>query len=281
MALRPRTLSVSSVETWIANPYALFAGRILGLEAMPALGTPPDGALRGQILHEALGRFTEAYPAAALPADVAGELMAHLRATLSDYADDQRVVAFWLPRFERFADWFATTEPSRRAGVTAIASEARGKIVIDAPAGPFTLTARADRIDATPRGYVVTDYKSGTPPDKRKVKEGHAPQLSLEAAILIAQGIGTLPPGPVSTLRYVRAGGGEPPGDVTDVVVGADEVAALAARARDELAAMVAHFDTETTPYRAVRRARFSYDYDDYAHLARVDEWSTDNGEAE
>jgi len=281
LTLRPRKLSVSAVETWISNPYALFASRILGLEALPALGTPPDGALRGQVLHEALGRFTETYPTAQLPADIASELMAHLHTILNDYTDDQRVVAFWLPRFERFADWFAATEPGRRAGVTAIAAEARGQIIIPAPAGPFTLTARADRIDATPRGYVVIDYKSGTPPDKGKVRDGHAPQLSLEAAILIEQGIGTLSPGPVSMLRFVRAGGGESPGEVSDVVVGVDEVAKVANNARVELAKMVANFDNETTPYRAVRRARFNYDYDDYAHLARVDEWSADNGEAE
>ena len=51
------------------------------------------------------------------------------------------------------------------------------------------------------------------------------------------------------------------------------------ARRRKGLARLIAEFDRETTPYRAVRRARFKYDYDDYAHLARVAEWLVDNGE--
>ena len=36
----------------------------------------------------------------------------------------------------------------------------------------------------------------------------------------------------------------------------------------------LAAFDHEATPYKALRRSRFTYDYDDYAHLARVDEWA-------
>ena len=52
-------------------------------------------------------------------------------------------------------------------------------------------------------------------------------------------------------------------------------------RCHDCLARLVAEFDRETTPYRAVRRARFKYDYDAYAHLARVAEWSVDTAEEE
>jgi ATP-dependent helicase/nuclease subunit B len=37
----------------------------------------------------------------------------------------------------------------------------------------------------------------------------------------------------------------------------------------------VARFDDERTPYRPLRRARFGYDFDEYAHLARVAEWSS------
>ena len=62
LALRPRKLSVTTIEKWIANPYAIFAERILGLEALPVLGREPDAALRGQIVHEALGRFAQRYP---------------------------------------------------------------------------------------------------------------------------------------------------------------------------------------------------------------------------
>ena len=49
---------------------------------------------------------------------------------------------------------------------------------------------------------------------------------------------------------------------------------ALAATALERLARLIATFDDKDTPYRALRRPAFTYDYDDYAHLARVAEWS-------
>ncbi len=57
--IRPRKLSVSRIETWIANPYAIFAREIMGLEPMDPLGTEPGPSLRGSIIHEALSRFAD------------------------------------------------------------------------------------------------------------------------------------------------------------------------------------------------------------------------------
>ena len=59
----------------MGNPYALFAGRVLGLDPMPPLGQEPDAALRGSIVHEALGRFALKHPLR-LPQDLHGELLA-------------------------------------------------------------------------------------------------------------------------------------------------------------------------------------------------------------
>jgi ATP-dependent helicase/nuclease subunit B len=273
LALRPRRLSVSDVETWIANPYAIFASRILGLEPLPALASPPDAALRGAILHTALRRFAAAHPDA-LPADVADRLVAEAAAALHALGDNPRVAAFWRPRLARFAAWFAESEPERRAGVTRVLAEVPGTRVLDAPAGPFVLTARADRIDLTPGGLVVTDYKTtaGLQPLARRALAGSAPQLALEAAIALAGGFPGVPAGPVTALRYISAAGGEPAGDSIDIE--SEDIAALARAAEEGLARLVARFDDPATPYAALRRARFDYTFDDYAHLARVAEWS-------
>lgn len=274
VAQRPRKLSVSRIETWIANPYAIFASEILKLAPLDPLGEEPGAALRGSIIHDALSEFAKAYPRN-LPENVEAELVHFARRALDAYAAHPRIAAFWIPRFERFAAWFAATEPARRAGVARVVAEVPGMLVFDAPAGPFTLTARADRIDVGDDGLVVTDYKTGTPPLDSKVLAGVAPQLPLEAAIAAdaALGFEKVPKGPVATLRYIRASGGEPPGDARDVK--ATDVAALAEQALDGLKRHVARFDDEATPYRPLRRARFGYDYDDYAHLARVAEWSS------
>jgi ATP-dependent helicase/nuclease subunit B len=107
------------------------------------------------------------------------------------------------------------------------------------------------------------------------VVAGIAPQLPLEAAIALDRDLGfeKIAKRPVATLRYIRASGGEPAGDERDVKSG--DIVELAAKTLDGLKQLVARFDDVRTPYRPLRRSRFGYDYDDYAHLARVAEWSS------
>ena len=138
---------------------------------------------------------------------------------------------------------------------------------------PFTLSARADRIDDKGAALVITDYKTGMMPNDAAVKGGRAPQLPLEAAIALGDsGFPNLSGRSVEALRYIRASGGEPPGE--ERLVRSDDIAGLADTARLGLERLIAEFDNPTTPYRAIRRPGYSYDYDAYAHLARVAEWS-------
>lgn len=272
LALRPRRMSVTRIETWLANPYAIFARDILKLDKIPALGEDPNAALRGNVVHDIMSRFAAKFPDR-LPADANAELMEIARGVLADYIGNPRVAAFWLPRFHRFADWFADSEAARRTGADRVVAEITGQRVITVGAQPFTLTARADRIDITPNGIIITDYKTGTVPNDKQIAAGMKPQLPLEAAVALGEpGFAGVAKSPVIGLRYVRATGAEPPGE--DRRVSAGDVTALAEAALDSLTKLVARFDDEATPYKALRRARFDYDYDDYAHLARVAEWS-------
>jgi ATP-dependent helicase/nuclease subunit B len=248
-------MSVTTIERWIANPYAIFASHVLKLEELPSLGVRPGAALRGSVVHEALGKLTQLFPQR-LPEDLAGELQAVVTEVLAGYMGDPRIAAFWAPRFGRFGEWLAATEPARRDGVTETVAEAEGKLVLDGPAGPFTLTARADRIDVRATGLVITDYKGSQSLDnlKRQAAQGEAPQLPLEAAIAAAGGFAGVPAARVLSLRYISTSGGEPPGQ--EIVIEGDPMA-LARAAQDGLLRLIAQFDREGTPYRALRRARF------------------------
>jgi ATP-dependent helicase/nuclease subunit B len=272
LGLRPRRMSVTRIETWLANPYAIFAQDILKLERLPALGAEPDASLRGSIVHEIMSRFAQRF-ADKLPSDAKAELIAIARDVLAAFEQHPRVAAFWGPRFARFAQWFAETEAARRRGVTRVAAEVDGKLAISGPAGPFTLTARADRIDQREDGLIITDYKTGGVPSDARITQGLAPQLPLEAAIARGEaGFAGIPKQKITALRYIRATGGEPPGEERTLKI--SDIAALADDAVDRLARLIAEFDDEATPYKALRRARFDYDYDDYAHLGRVSEWA-------
>lgn len=271
---RPRALSVTRIERWIANPYEIFARNILKLEPLRPLGAEPDAAMRGSIVHDVLHQFSKAHPEE-LPDDIASALMATADAHFAKLGGSARVEAFWRPHFQHFARWFAATEPARRAAIVATHTELDG--AVDLPSG-FRLTARADRIDVTEDGSIVIyDYKTGKPPRAKHVDDLYAPQLPLEAAIAEAGGFADLGRRAVAALVYIQASGRQDGGEEQFAGNAAAEI--LAAKSLEDLEALVAHFDDPATPYEVKRRsaAAFAnaYRYDEYEHLARVKEWLT------
>ncbi|MGI9378402.1 MAG: double-strand break repair protein AddB, partial [Methyloligellaceae bacterium] len=273
---RPRKLSVTQIEDWISNPYSIFARKILKLEPLAELGGDPNAALRGQIVHHALHVFSDRYPTK-LPENTEGRLLEICQEIFSKYQTHPRIAAFWLPRLERFAGWFAQSEKSRRNNIVRVASETSGSLEFEAPGGPFTLTARADRIDLDEHGAVsIYDYKTGVLPAKGEVMSGKKPQLSLEGAIARSGGFEDLGSASLAALKYIRASGSEVPGEEVEILH--DDLDEVAAEALRHLKNLVALYDVETTGYAALRRHGFDYRYDKYGHLARVKEWNAGEG---
>ncbi|WP_108682051.1 double-strand break repair protein AddB [Methyloceanibacter sp. wino2] len=275
VAARPRSLSVTQIERWIANPYEIYARHILKLVPLSPLGAEPDNAMRGSAFHAILRKFTDAHPSA-LPDDIEAALNEIGDAAFATLGDDPSLHAFWRPSFRRFAAWFAATEPARRANILQSFAEVTG--VLELPSG-FRLTARADRIDAADDGtLVIYDYKTGPPPSQSHVKDLYRPQLPLEAAIAKDGGFEGLGARAVTGLEYIRASGRGEGGEQQAASKESPEV--LAKLALEQLEALVAYFDDPKTPYEVKRRANAgftdAYRFDDYEQLARVPEWLTE-----
>ncbi len=270
LAARPRRLSVTQIETWMRDPYAIYARHILKLRPLDPLDADPGAADRGNFIHKALELFLHEYPDA-LPADPLERLLECGQAAFGDALTRPTVRAFWWPRFERIASWFIDQEAARRADTQNVASEIEGRFKIDAAYVPFTLTAKADRIDRlADGGYEIIDYKTGALPSARDIALGFAPQLALEAAMLREGEFAGLPPGKVNRLAYWRLGGGDPPGEIKPLK---GDAQALAEAALDGLKALIAAFDSPDTPYAASPRPGHALRFNDYAHLARLREW--------
>jgi len=278
VAVRPRRLSVTRIETWMRDPYAIYAQSILGLRALDPLDADPGAAEYGSFVHQALERFTRQHPRH-VPGDAAAELLRIGREVFAPMLDRPGVRAFWWPRFERIVRWFVAEEMERAGHIAERFSEVTGVLSIDAPFAPFALTAKADRIDRHVGGsLVIIDYKTGQPPTDKEVAAGFAPQLPLEAAIAAAGGFDGIPAKPVAGITYWRLRGNEDGGEARNLKGDPSE---LATTARDGLERLVAAFDDARTPYAARPRSSVAPRFSDYEHLARIREWSAaaDSGE--
>jgi len=276
LAARPRDLWVTDIERWIRDPYALYARSILKLRKLDPLDDTPAAAERGMVIHDALDDFTKLFPGELPEGDIPYDvLLEEGRKAFGEMLSRPGVAAFWWPRFERVAHWFV--EAPAQPGMHTLATEVAGRLVIDAPAGQFTLRARADRIDRASDGSLsVIDYKTGGVPSKKDVEAGIEPQLPLEALIASKGGFEGVPEGTVAELAYWRLTGRDPAGEIKPLD---DDPMTAAAEALAGLTALVAAFDDPAQPYAAHPDPDRPVPYDDYAHLARVKEWAVEEGE--
>ncbi|MBI3444919.1 MAG: double-strand break repair protein AddB [Magnetospirillum sp.] len=278
VSARPRRLSVTEIETWMRDPYAIYAKHILNLKALKPIDADAGAAEYGSMVHAALEAFLKAYPNA-LPVQAEARLLEIGEAVFAESVTSPALWAFWWPRFQSIARWVAAREAERRGQLRSIHAEIGGALEIAAPAGPFVVAAKADRVDLLADGTLaLIDYKTGQPPSVKEVAAGYAPQLPLEAAIARHGGFAGVPAAEASQLLYWRLKGGTEGGEERSA--GPDPFR-LAAEALAGLQALVAVFDDPETAYAARPHPDHAPKYSDYLHLARVREWASGGEDGE
>ena len=274
--LRPRRLSVTEIETWIRDPYAIYAKHILKLPVLKPLDEATDAADYGSLVHNGMSLFFAKYRER-WPANAAEELRSAMNRALGDAGLRPALQAWWKPRLDRIADWVAETEADRRAAAAPVAvqAEVSGRLELAAPAGSFRLTGRADRIEKRRDGTLaILDYKTGTVPSQIQVDRGLAPQLPLEAAMAEAGAFGADIAGKTAELVYWHLTGGATPAEEKRLYKGdPDATQAGADDALTRLRGLIASYDTPERAYLSHPNPAEAPRFSDYAQLARVAEW--------
>jgi ATP-dependent helicase/nuclease subunit B len=285
--LIPRSLSVTEIETLVRDPYAVFARHILKLDGLEPVALVPSAAERGIIIHGVLGAFAAKAPEA-LPPQAREVLLQLGQDAFLPLADAYpELYAEWWPRFERLASEFIAWEQRRRGGIARVGAEVSGSWPITlADGSAFTLRARADRIEVRrDGGFVVVDFKTGAVPSVKEVFAGFAPQLTLEAAMLIHGAFRGLPKAKrTPSLLYVHTTGGRKPLDERPIESPkGDErsVADLVAEHAERLKGMLARYLCGEAGFVSRPFPKYAKRSGDYDHLARVKEWSLVNPEGE
>jgi ATP-dependent helicase/nuclease subunit B len=275
VSARPWKLSVTEIETWMRDPYAIYAKHILDLKPLDALDAEIGPLERGNAVHLAVERFLEQC-GYAWPADAEDRLIAIGRDIFRDVP--KATLAIWQPRFEQAARWFVGVERQRRAGIEHSFLEQAGTRVFKVGDRAFTLRCRADRIDVLrDGGAAIIDYKTGEPATPKQVRLLWSPQLPLEGAILRMGGFEKIGNLAASELLYIKFSGGTPPGELRPVK---EDIATLVDKAEQQLLELIAHFAKPETPYIPHNSPLLARREGDYDHLARVREWSLSGWES-
>jgi len=274
LALRPRRLSVTQIETLLRDPYSIYARHVLGLAPLDPLDAAPGGAERGSALHAAIGAFTRAFPDE-LPPDALNRLIAAGREAFAPLEAFPAEHALWWARFLRVADFLIGFEKERRPGLLRIVAETGGRLAIPMDGGAdFILTARADRIEQRRDGRLaILDFKTGTAPSAAQAAS-LVPQLTLEAAMAARGAFTDVPAGEVEDILYVELKGGAAGGAERPVRLKDRTTTDLAETALAGLTSLLHAFENPAQGYRALSAPQWQGRHGDYDHLARAREWA-------
>lgn len=277
LAVRPTRFSVTEIETLRRDPYAVYARRVLGLEALDPLLRDPGAAERGTLFHEILHRFSAT---GVDPRDPAARdlLLAVGRECFAQAALPADVAAIWWPRFVALSQGIVEWERNRAASVVSRHPELRaGPLAVGASG--VTLSGYADRIDVTAGGGMadIVDFKTGSSPSKAQAHTLLSPQLALEGALLMRGAFADLGPLQPADLAFVRlkADGRVEHESILQLQASRKSAAAMSDEAWERLGRLLAHYADPANGYKSRALPFREGDTDgDYDHLARVLEWS-------
>ncbi|MCB5944476.1 double-strand break repair protein AddB [Acidocella sp. KAb 2-4] len=272
-AARPKRLSVTEIATLMADPYAIYCRKVLGIAELDALDEESDQSLFGEIVHAGLAEFFADKHAANRP-DATATLTTALLTAMRQQRPRAALEQWWAARLERIAEWVIREEQRRRkehGTPLALAHEVKGELALP---GGFTLVGRADRIERAAGGGVsLIDYKTGTVPSAKAVKSGAAPQLPLEAVMAEAGAFGAEFHGDVAEMSYLKLSGRAAPGEETRPFRSKAELDEAVDQAAAALPELFARYARAEMPYLAAPHPARETPYDAYAGISRRAEW--------
>jgi ATP-dependent helicase/nuclease subunit B len=179
----PRVVTASAWQTLIDCPYRFFIRHGLGLGEADEVAEELEKRHYGELLHLILRRFHERFPSLA---EATRDDLAKALATIGDEVFAQAgfggfLARAWRERWRRHQDAYLDWALARAAaGCAWRAAETEFERVLPLGHGELTLKGRIDRLDDTPDGPAVLDYKaqSGQSLRDRMRNPGESVQLA-------------------------------------------------------------------------------------------------------
>ncbi|MDD9912258.1 MAG: PD-(D/E)XK nuclease family protein [Alphaproteobacteria bacterium] len=280
LPLRPKRWSASAVGQLMSCPYQFFAEKVLILPEIESFLEIPEARERGQLVHTWLQAFFEQIEELPPPftetvteknkQEALSKLQELAEAVCEDLAP--AVKAIWFPRLMKLApDLVNHFAQMAQQGEEVHKLEQKAEAELNG----ITFHARADRIDNSPQGVWIVDYKTGEPPQAKDVALGRKPQLAVEAwlqqkqkyvpnAVLAGVSVWHIPAGgtkPVTVSRY-------------DDEALAQKVENWQAELIAGLEKLVSHYQNPEGTYAAVPGSACTYCV--YAGVCRKAEWAAE-----
>ncbi len=274
--VRPQKLPVTGIEKLMQNPYGIYAQYILNLKKLPELEKYSESRAFGIAVHAAIEAMLKNNNFNFNSNLLLNEMEAQLK--LLNISDSD--LELCRPRLKKMAEFVMLHHKEQSEVITKLFTEVNGAIHFELVDGtPFTLTAKADRIDIRPDNTAeIIDYKTGNPPSQTEVTKGIMPQLPLEGLILEQGGFPEIEIKPTDiALTFWKINGKNQGGEIKNIAVKIEENNSdIFQLSFNGLKNLLNAYQNSTKPYESQPNPKI-VKYDEYDHLARIKEWLSED----
>ena len=265
--LRPQKFSATGIKLLHDNPYNFYAKYILELRELSKINKIKN--MRGNFIHKVLEDFVKN---ATDKTDV--QKLIHVsKNVLQKMHLNESDFGLWFFRLPRLLKFVTRNLDNDRKSFT----EIEGKINFEiSPEKYIYLSSKADRIDVNSCGAVsIIDYKTGTVPSLKEVKNFDASQLPIEGLIYLKNGfnIPIITNQKIESLSFWALNEPDRGGEIKIISNDYNEIEKLIESTIDELKKMLYAYNIDGIAYDYNPKYKFDKSY---AHLARKKEWSDD-----
>ena len=268
---RPRSLSVTEIGTLVRNPYEIYVKHILKISPIEKIGVEPDHENFGIFLHQVLEKYISNHHKNTTSLEKRKEALLSLaEKILSLKPFPHWIKTLWLSRLKIISEWFLKKSLSKK--VIEIFSEVKGSYTTQTKEGEFTLIGRIDRLELLDQKTLkIIDYKTGTPPSEKNIRNGYEPQLTLLALITIYGNLENiyLQTKELSSIEYWHIHGKKEGGEVKRIRMGMKEIEEQHSLFKE----FIEKYQNPNQSYFCQINDKLISRFDKTEHLSRREEW--------
>lgn len=257
----PTKYSISDIQRLLRDPYQAYAKQILGLYPLPDLSQDHTMADYGTFIHRCLEHSVQTQSSFQKNFDMAITKLKSGQSCFGMMIPDLSLIVLWQQITGQFLEWIDgyLLDQASNAKTTFVEQDLSTSIPLNGQ--PITIIGKADRIDLLHDGtYEVIDYKTGSPPSKKEVMTGQAPQLALLGKLFMLSNPGTT----VSKLTYVALGSQN---------ISSYDAQNIVEDTWTQVTEILTKFHTPGTPFHIDIQTSLSDRFNEYALLERTSEW--------
>lgn len=244
--LRPKVISITDIAKLLANPYQIYAKRILKLKELNEIDFEPSYAEFGTFVHDALEQF--------ILSKSKNNFIKEAKNLFKKYFSNEESFLIWWPKFENIFNNFIKNNQEFNDCKNSLELEVEGMI------GNILIRGKIDRVITNNSNQSqIFDYKTGQMATKKEVYLGVDPQLTIAALLLNNQ---------IISLNYWKLSSfvNDEIKIISNDIV---EINALINAAKIGLNKLLNYFEDDKNPYIATQS-----EVRDFTNLIRQQEWN-------